>query len=359
MSRINPFDGDSHYAQFAQATYKRLMQRDWVKYEDIMADYLCLSSSSDLPFKVSKCDNYGELKKAFGDIRDKINKIVGINCFEVKGNNRNKSFRYIGENDDPLEELLNAKAIKNLSFYWKFCQDSSGFLPLPWLDYYLKDSRDLYIIKERLKKGEQIIRFGNDSMPTNIELLPFLYDSILNERVLTINYRPYKKEKCNLVFHPHCLKEFKGLWYLLGFVAGETPVFGYILALDRIIGKPEEASNINYVRAPLGFYREYFRDIIGVRHLIDSEVKEIHLRTHSLFHYEILLANKLHNSQSIYLPFARYDDGEYGELTVRIAVNDEFIESILQMGASVEVVCPNDVRMMIKERAEALAKLYM
>ena len=69
MTRKNLFDGDSYYAQFAQVTYKWLMSRKWVTYADIMAEYLGLNSSKELTCNVSNCDNYGELKKAFRDIR--------------------------------------------------------------------------------------------------------------------------------------------------------------------------------------------------------------------------------------------------------------------------------------------------
>ena len=48
------------------------MSRKWVTYADIMADYLGLKSSKELTCNVSNCDNYGELKKAFRDIRKAI-----------------------------------------------------------------------------------------------------------------------------------------------------------------------------------------------------------------------------------------------------------------------------------------------
>ena len=52
----------------------------------------------------------GTLKKA---IADKLEKDVG-ECFEEEGNNRNKRFRYVGKDDDPLADMRNAKVINNL-----------------------------------------------------------------------------------------------------------------------------------------------------------------------------------------------------------------------------------------------------
>lgn len=65
MKRKNPFDGDSYYALFARVTYKRFISREWVTHADVMAEYLGLISSEELPCGVSKCEGNGELKKHF------------------------------------------------------------------------------------------------------------------------------------------------------------------------------------------------------------------------------------------------------------------------------------------------------
>ena len=216
MIRNNIFDGDSYYAQFAQVTYKRLVSRLWVTYSDIMADHLGYTSSKELTCNVSNCDNYGELKKAFRDIRKLINERLGGECLEEEGNNRNKRFRYIGIDDDPLADMRNAKVINDLKQYWRFCQDSAGFFPSSWLEYFFKDSRDLLDIKSKRKKGEQVLSASLDRMLTNIDLLPRLYEAITNKQVLSIVYKPYDEEERTLTFHPHYLKEFNGRWHLLG-----------------------------------------------------------------------------------------------------------------------------------------------
>ena len=155
MAKFNLFDGDSYYAQFAQVTYKRLMSRNWVTYADIMAEHLGLESVGQLPCNVSNCDNYGELRKAFRDVRRTINEKAGQESFETDGNNRNKRFRYVGTDADPLSDMRNAKVISDLKQYWRFCQDSAGFFPSSWLDYFFKDSRDLLDIKAKRKKGSR------------------------------------------------------------------------------------------------------------------------------------------------------------------------------------------------------------
>lgn len=56
-------------------------------------------------------------------------------------------------------------------------------------------------------------------------------------------------------------------------------------------------------------------------------------------------------------------DGTYGEFSVQVEVNDEFVGRILQMGAGLEIVSPQivspqNVREKFKRRVEALADLY-
>ena len=256
MQRKNLFDGDSYKAQFALITYRWLMSHRWVSYADIMADYIGVTTK-ELPANLSNCDGYGELKKVVGTLKkaiaDKLEKDVG-ECFEEEGNNRNKRFRYVGKDDDPLADMRNAKVINNLRQYWKFCQDSAGFFPKSWLEYFFHDCQDLLDMKAKRQKGEQVISSSLDRILTNIEYLPQLYEAITNKTVMEIEYKPYDEEQVTLLFHPHYLKEYNGRWHLFGHAEGRVPEFGYNIALDRIQEKPRERSKVEYVPAPNHFY---------------------------------------------------------------------------------------------------------
>lgn len=359
MPRTNIFDGDSYYAQFAQATYKLLMSREWVTNATIMADYLGLKSSSELPFPISKCDHVKELSKALMDIK----KLLGKNNFEEDGNNRSKKFRYIGKDDDPLADMRNAKIINDLKQYWQFCQDSAGFFPSSWLEYFFKDSRDLLDIKNRRKKGEQVLSTSLDRMLTNIEMLPSLYEAIVRRQVLSISYKPYNEEECTLTFHPHYLKEFNGRWHLFGHAETQDPEFGYNVALDRINAKPRELYKVIYRPAPQGFYEEFFKNIVGVSHMKDEDgqpyqVLPIHIRAHNYYMFRLTETKKIHPSQDVVIPFGEHEDGAYGEFVVNVEINNEFIGRIIQMGAGLEIVSPKEVRDIFKQRVKDLAKLY-
>jgi hypothetical protein len=359
MLRQNLFDGDSFHAQFALVTYRLMMSRKWVTYSDIMAGYMMLDSALDLPCNVSNCDNYGELKKAFSDVRKAIIFKAGKESIEERGNNRNKSFHYIGAEDDPLADMRNAKVINDLKKYWQFCQDSAGFFPTSWLEYFFKDTRDLFDIKLRRQEGEQFISASLDRKLKNIEYLPFLYEAIVSHQVLSIEYKPFNEELTTLTFHPHYLKEYNGRWYLFGHAQDHEPEFGYNVALDRIIVKPREIYNAAYVEAPSKFYSNFFNDIIGVSHVNGNTAIDIRVRAHSLYIFMLTETKPIHTSQETVLPFGKYEDGEYGEFNLHLEVNNEFIGRILQMGDGLEIVAPKEVREIMQNMTKSLFKLYL
>ena len=353
MKLNNLFDGESYHAMFAQVTYKWFISRKWVTYADIMADYLGLKSSN-----VSNCDNYGELKKAFRDVSKAIVEKVGEGCFEIDGNNRNKHFRYVGKDNDPLADMRNAKVINNLRQYWKFCQDSAGFFPKSWLEYFFKDCQDLLEMKARKQKGEQVISASLDRILTNIEYLPVLYESIVNKQVLEIDYKPFGGEQETLIFHPHYLKEHNGRWHLFGHAEDHSPENGYNIPLDRIQTKPREKSKIEYIPAPPMFYEQFFKDIVGVSHTKNAAKYDIVIRAHTYYIYKLIETKPIHQPQEAITPWGEHEDGTYGEFSIHVEVNNELIGRILQMGAGLEVVSPDSVRNEIAQRAHNLADLY-
>lgn len=357
MQRKNLFDGESYKAEFALITYRRIISRRWVTYADIMAERLG-KTPNELPANLSNCDGYGELKKTVCIIKKAITERVDGECFEEEGNNRNKRFRYVGKDDDPLADMRNAKVINNLRQYWKFCQDSAGFFPKSWLEYFFKDCQDLLDMKAKRRKGEQFISSSLDRILANIEYLPFLYEAISNKQVLEFEYKPFGEDSVTLLFHPHYLKEYNGRWHMFGHAEGREPEFGYNVALDRIQTKPREKSKIEYISAPDHFYDKFFQDIVGVSHWKNQRKEHIIIRAHEHYIFKLMDTKPIHRSYKVEKPFGKYDDGEYAEFSVDIEMNNEFIGRILQMGAGLEVMSPKEVREILKERARLIASLY-
>ena len=355
----NPFDGKGEHAKFAWALYKRLKSRDWFSLADVMVDRFGLKSPVELPCSVSKCDNYGELKKASMHVLDLIRKKVGYECIQTDGNNRGQRIRYTGAEDDPLVDLCNSSAIKDIKTYTQFCIDSAGFFPKEWLEYFFEDTLDLLDITRRRKNGEQYISSSIDRELTNINLLPQLYEAIRDKTVLAIEYKPTDKPQETLIFHPHILKEHNGRWFLFGHAEEKLPESGYNVALDRIVdAKKADVSASKYLAPSKGFYENFFKDIVGVSHQKGYSATDVIVRSHSQYIHRLTETKKIHRSQKTVKPFGQYEDGVYGEFQLFVEPNNEFMGRILQMGDGLEIISPTNIREMVWSKVEKMTELY-
>lgn len=358
MNVDNLFFGENYHSSFALLIDKRIRNREWFTYSDIMAEYLGPKYENELDRGISNCKGYRELLKTFLEIKKVIENRFGSGCFEESGTNRDKHFLYKGTDDDPIADLRNAKVVNDLKKYWKFCQDSAGFFPQSWLDYYFQDCKDLLEIKDKKRKGEQVISASVDRIHKNIDYLPSLYESIVNKKVLEIDYKPYDEEQVTLLFHPHFLKEYNGRWHLFGHAEGCEPENGYDLALDRIQSRPREKDKMEYIAAPPMFYKNCFEDMVGVSHMENPIIDDIIVRAHSFYIYNLIVTKPLHSKQYVKKEFGEYEDGTYGEFIVHVEVNNEFIGRILQMGAELEIMDPKEARDLFSKRVQELANLY-
>ena len=366
--RKNVFSGCKYYVRYAKIVYKQLMARKTVTYESVVKEYLG-DKYDPQKFTLTKEEGYRELKKAFPDVCKAIKKAAGEHSIEKSGRNRCKEesgrrgYRYVGTDEDPLKDMVNARAITDLNDYWTFCQDSEGFLPEEWLEHFMKDTSDLLEIHNRKRRKQQIM--GTDlayRSVRNRDLVPKLYGYIKNQRVLSITYIPRfeddKREQ--LVFHPHYLREFNGRWFLFGHAEGREPENGYNLAVDRIENVSKKYGK--WCGAPEGFYEDYFRDIVGVTHdeknQKNPEPCHVFLRAHSKYMFGLVKTCPLHHSQKIVTDFGEHDGKEYGEFELYVEQNKELIGRILQKGGKLEVISPLDVRDMVKKEVQEIMRRY-
>ena len=362
----NMFDGDSYYAKYAIKVYKQLMTRKTVTYESVIKEYLG-DKYDPQKQSPSKTERYGVLKKAFLKVRNAIKEVAGEDSVVMSGRHRCKDesgrrgYRYVGTDEDPLKDMVNARAITDLKEYWTFCQDSEGFLPEEWLEHFMKDTSDLLEIHNRKRRKQQIM--GTDlacRSVRNRDLIPQLYEYIKMQRVLSIMYKSgYDDDKREqLGFHPHYLREFNGRWFLFGHAEGKEKENGYNLAVDRIECKPVRLLDKKWRGAPEGFYEDYFRDIVGVSHEKKSEPCHVVLRAHSKYMFGLVKTCPLHHSQKIVTDFGEHDGKEYGEFELYVEQNDELIGRILQKGEKLEVISPLDVRKRGKEEVQEIMRRY-
>ena len=89
-----------------------------------------------------------------------------------------------------------------------------------------------------------------------------------------------------------------------------------------------------------------------------TKVETVVIRTKTEYQHGLLLTKPLHHSQKETLPYGRYEDGEYGEVTLTIEPNRELRGKILAYGQYLEVMQPLILRDQIKEIVRTQMKLY-
>lgn len=269
-------------------------------------------------------------------------------CIENNGKKgKGKAYRYIGKSDDPLSEERKAVVQKSVEDYVEFCKASAGIMPASWFSAYFENTQLLLDTNREVESGTSHICSSLEQNLMNIDLLPVFNKAITNQQVLRFNYQPFGQETFTLTFHPQFLKEYNGRWFVFG-EADRKPYQAYNVPLDRIVGEVAEVVDLEYIPAEKGFYKEYFKNIVGVTHEKGTKVEPVVIRTKTEYQHGLLLTKRLHHSQKETLPFEEHEDGHYGEVILTIEPNRELRGKILAYGQYLEVMEPVTLREQIK-----------
>lgn len=351
MATKNIFAGTGVRTTFVNILYEQLMTREFVTLADIM----CIKRRCPKGFydnnpkaTLSKEMYYGDLKKASSELIKALESACP-GCIENNGKTgKGKAFRYFGKDDDPLSAERHAIEQKRLEDYVAFCKASAGLLPSSWFSSYFENTQLLLDTNREAESGAGHICSSLEQNLTNIDLLPVFNKAISDRKVLKFSYQPFGQEPFELTFHPQYIKEYNGRWFVFG-EANREPYQAFNVPLDRIVGDVGEVSDVEYTPAPKGFYQQFFNDIIGVTHEKDTKVETVVIRTKTEYQHGLLFTKPLHYSQKETLPFGKYEDGNYGEVSLTIEPNRELQGKILAFGHYLEVKAPISLREQIIE----------
>ena len=359
MSSKNIFEGQSVRALFAHYVYEELRKRKYVYLVDILCIYYKRDKSYYNFHTYSSDKAYIQLKKAFPEVVKALEK-VEPGCVIDNGKvGKGRAYRYVGKADDPLAAERQAVVQKTVEDYVEFCKASAGIMPASWFSSFFENTQLLLDTERESEGGNTLIRSSLEQNLTNIHLLPVFYKAITDRHVLRFFYQRFGQEPFELTFHPQFLKEYNGRWFVFGDAErllvdeqGEAirETFKvYNVPLDRIVGDVSMIDNVEYIPAEKGIYQRFFNDIIGVTHEKGAKVEQVVIRTKTEYQHGLLQTKPLHHSQKETLPFGRYEDGEYGEVTLTIEPNRELRGKILAYGQYLEVIQPQSLREQLKD----------
>lgn len=205
----------------------------------------------------------------------------------------------------------------------------------------LADMQNMQFLSQYKNLGAAI---QTEEIPEGIMYLPIVGDALTNNFRLKIEYQKFNDEPAyEAVVAPYCLKAIKRRWYLVGIKNNESQIKTF--ALDRILRMktlketfvPDESIDIE----------RYFDHSYGI--VVDeSKVENVVIRTTEL-QAKYFRTLPLHPSQK-----------EYPSCTFhyRVAVTLEFINEILRLNTNLEVLEPQSLRDILRERIEEMAKIY-
>jgi len=245
---------------------------------------------------------------------------------------------------------LNESDINRLQTTLQTLSQIKGMPQFDWINELLPKLNQGFYNSDATKT---IIEFDSNRYLRGIEHLGTLYNAILYEKVLKINYCPYICEKpYDLILHPYYLKQYNNRWFLFGYNP-DTDKYNRIVALDRI----EEINETNQTNQTYIFnteidWTEYFDDMIGVTKPENAIPEKIILHFYNTTG-KYIESKPIHGSQK-----SKWIENNVLEVTLNLIINYELTSLILSYADNVKVIQPTNLAMTVKEKMQDGSNLY-
>ena len=198
--------------------------------------------------------------------------------------------------------------------------------------------------------SEPLVEFECINELANLSLVKKLYPH-LGKRVISFKYYKGYKEVVDYIIHPHLLKEYNSRWFLFGYIqeGTEEPIIGNC-SIDRIITDGKNPimprTDIAFLKAPDNYYKNYFKDIVGVsKNDSDALPEVITIRTTNYKVHQLVKTKPIHESQKEMRPYVEQESEnrkgkkeiQEGEFTIKVIPNIELRTRILSYGSGLYV----------------------
>lgn len=181
-----------------------------------------------------------------------------------------------------------------------------------------------------------------------------LYESIKNKYVLDITYQPFGEEEFSFSFHPQFIKQYNGRWFCFGKSEHKPEIELYNLPIDTRIIEMVKNEKIHYQPLEKDFgIHDYFSDVIGVTVPSNVKTENIVLKVDNKT-IKYIVSKPLPGQIGKIEPI----DEHYTLVKLRLKPNFELERLLLSYGEKIEVLEPNYLREIIKQRIENSIKNY-
>jgi predicted DNA-binding transcriptional regulator YafY len=241
-------------------------------------------------------------------------------------------------NDEDIEKVKSA-----LDMLCKF----KGIPNFEWVNDIDAHFRTTFQIGAKLHK--QVVEFDNNPYVRGLDFFGTVFNAIVNNIVVKVNYQPFYRSSRFHTIHPYFLKQYAYRWYLIALDDYFRKLI--TLPLDRMISI--EPTQIKYIPNEDIDFIDYFFDAIGITVPQGCEVMDVRLKiTSNLLPF--IETKPIHGSQKI---VCREADDVYVEMHVYDTY--ELQSQILSYGPDVEVIAPLKLRDEISELIKKMGEKYL
>jgi predicted DNA-binding transcriptional regulator YafY len=183
-----------------------------------------------------------------------------------------------------------------------------------------------------------------------------LYTRITSKEAIVVHYKKFGKEQKKYIISPYMLREYRGLWYLIGYnhTAQEDGAPVIVMAADRIKGL--ELANIKFFADPEFNASEYFKHSIGIFHPYKEKPKVVRFwASERILNY--LKIRNIHPTQRI--GSSHVINGIQGRIIqITVLVTGELINHFLEHGTEMRLLDPPELVEKFKIKLDAMRKIY-
>lgn len=246
---------------------------------------------------------------------------------------------------DGVEEMFDINIMCDKSTF-EYYIDNSGGENNARLRSWLVDSVSL---SGTLSNAHDVSsRIMLENVPSAREHLPVVIDALKQNRRIRFSYKSYTRSlpSDGIVLEPYFVKIFKQLWYVIGLNVREGQIKTY--SLDRM-------SQLNLLQDTFTMPEninpsEFFKDCFGIITNQNSP-KRIVLRVEPT-QAKYFRALPLHSSQQETV------QDQYSIFTYQMRITYDLKEELMSHGASIEVLEPQELKMLIRNELEQALKNY-
>lgn len=256
-------------------------------------------------------------------------------------------YRYSDKNFSIKNQSINESEANQLIETLSILNRFKGMPQFEWMEELLVRIESAFKLKTN---SRPIVSFEQNPYLKGMNFFTELFNAIHYKKVLEINYQSFKKKKSQKIsLHPYYLKQYNNRWFLFGLNEHTNSISN--LALDRIVDIKE--SSKSYIENETIDFEEYFDDVVGVTVLKNREPVKVMLRvSNELFPY--IESKPIHGSQKI-----KQRTEEYTIIELLVQLNYELISLIFSYGEAIIVQEPEELKTIIKTKAERVLRNYI